>query len=195
MNDANKFVVFSKITGAITSTGTSDMPEWHETEENGVLIGVTADIENSYVDKTQVKPKGEKPTSFHVFDYSTKQWEDPRTLQDFKDAQWLLIKQARKIAINTDLVTPYGVFDSDEGSRKAVTDAVLMLQTLASMGTPTTIDFTLADNTVVTMSTPQMVEVGLLLGQKTQTAYSQARIKRENIDAATTKESVLLISW
>lgn len=129
------------------------------------------------------------------FDGSKIVSEDLRTFEQVKNDHWTFIKKARQDAINASLTTPYGIFDSDAAGRTSITDAVLMLQTLASIGTPTTIDFTLADNTVVVLDTAQMVEVGLLLGQKTQTAHGQARIKREAIAAATTKESVLLISW
>ena len=162
---------------------------------DGFIEGDVGNTSQYYVDKNKLCKKPDAPSKSHTFDYTTKQWVDPRSLRDFKDARWLLIKQSRKEAINAPLATPYGTFDSDDAGRTSITDAVLMLQTLASLGTPTTIEFTLADNTVVTLSTLQVVEVGLLLGQKTQAAFTKARIKREEIDAATTKESVLSISW
>lgn len=162
---------------------------------DGFIEGEVADTSQYYVDNAVLIKKPEALSKEHKFDYATKQWVDPRTLRDFKDEQWLLIKKAREAAINAPLATPYGSFDSDATGRTSITDAVLMLQTMSYMGTPTTLDFTLADNTVVTLSTLQMVEVGLLLGQKTQAAYRQARIKRDEIEAATTKEAVLLIGW
>jgi hypothetical protein len=47
--------------------------------------------ENMYFDGTGVKQMPEKPTSYHVFDYTTKQWFDPRT----PETQWPIVRQKR----------------------------------------------------------------------------------------------------
>lgn len=136
-----------------------------------------------------------QPSEHHTFNWTTKQWEDPRTLQDFKETQWATIKQAREAAINAPLVTPYGTFDSDPKSRQNITDAILLLKSLEDLGSPGTIDFTLADDTARTLNTSEMVMVGLLLGQKIQAAHAQARALRGALDLATTKEEVEAITW
>jgi hypothetical protein len=117
------------------------------------------------------------------------------SLDNLKMKRWAYIKQSRTDAIASPLTTPYGVFDCTPTARTSITDAVLMLQTLASMGTPTTIDFTLADNSVVTLNTSQMIEVGLMLGQKVQIAHSRARVLRLQGEAATTVAEVEAIVW
>lgn len=136
-----------------------------------------------------------KPSPFHQFDYTLKQWIDPRTLQDLKDAKWTAIKQARAAAIDSPLVTPYGTFDSNVAARTSITDAVLMLQTLEGLGQPTTIDFTLANNSTVTLTTAQMVQVALLLGAQVQVSHARSRALRLQIEAATTPEGVAAIVW
>lgn len=136
-----------------------------------------------------------QPSEHHVFNWVTKQWEDPRTVQDFKDAKWVSIKEAREAAINAPLITPYGTFDSDPKSRQNITDAILLLKSLEDLGSPGTIDFTLADDTARTLNTAEMVMVGLLLGQKIQAAHAQARALRGALDLATTKEEVEAITW
>lgn len=108
---------------------------------------------------------------------------------------WALIKRDREATINAPLVTPYGTFDSDPKSRQNITDAILMLKSLEDLGSPTTIDFTLADDTARTLTTAEMVMVGLLLGQKIQAAHAQARALRGALDLATTKEEVEAITW
>lgn len=121
------------------------------------------------------------------------------TLNDAKSRLWGRVKQARAVAIDSPLTTPFGVFDSDAKSRAFITDAVLLLQTLADAGTPQTIDFTLADNSVVTLGLEQMVTVGLLLGQKVQAVYTHCRALRAAIEALTTVEAVeaydLTVGW
>lgn len=143
----------------------------------------------------QLQRKSERPNHTATWDDSTMEWVDTRTLQDLKDAKWGQIKAAREAAIDAPLSTPFGDFDSDERAQKSITDAVLMLQSLESLGTPGTIDFTLFDNSVVTLDTAQMVQVGLLLGQKVQAAYTLARALRLQIDAATTPAEVAAVVW
>lgn len=136
-----------------------------------------------------------KPSPNHIFNWQTKQWEDPRTLQDFKDAQWTQIKQARTAFIDAPLVTPYGTFDSDAAGRTSITDAVLLANNLSALSLPVAIEFTLADNSVVTLDAAQIVEVGLLLGQKVQHAHPHSQALRAQIEAATTKEEVEAVVW
>ena len=160
------------------------LPEYHAQAEQTV---------NEHPQWTGLPPH--RPNAHCYFDMHTKQWEDPRTLSDLKSAQWTQIKQARAAAIQNPLVTPYGTFDADEKSRTAITDSVLLLQTLSKRGRPQTIKFTLSDNTSIDLSVSQMEDVGLLLGEKTNLAFERARVLREQIEAATTKEQVEAIVW
>ena len=135
------------------------------------------------------------PAPNQVFDYPSKQWVDSRTLSEIKEAKWESIKAKRAEAIDAPLVTPYGTFDSRVKDRTNITDAVLMAQTLESRGLPSSIDFTLTDNTTVVLSAESMINVGLLLGQKIQAAHARARELRAQIDAATTKQEIEAITW
>jgi len=163
------------------------------------VIEIRHDVDccNAFYDNStkEVKQKPDAPSLHHVFNYTTKQWEDPRTLQDLKDAQWAKIKQARAAAIAAPLVTPYGTFDADEYSRTAITDSVLLLQTLSKRGQPQTIRFTLADNTDIDLSVSQIEDVGLMLGEKTNLVFEKVRLLREAIEAATSREAVEAIVW
>lgn len=123
------------------------------------------------------------------------QWVDAAGLDDAKAAKWEEIKAAREAAFNAPLVTQYGVFDSDAAARSNIANAVLLAQTLAGMGLPSDIDFTIADNSVVRLRVEEMVTVGLLLGQKVQTAFGRARQLRLLIEAATTRAEVEAVQW
>lgn len=160
----------------------------------GTYVLEDAPPNSYYLNETWVA-KPERTSPIHYWDAPGKQWVDHRTLNQVKDAQWSFVKSARQAAIEAHLVTPFGTFDADQSSQKAITDSVLMLQTLASIGQPTTIDFTLADNSTVTLDTTQMVTVGLLLGQQTQVAHAQARTLRTQIEAATTIAEVEAVTW
>lgn len=138
-----------------------------------------------------------RPSAAHTWNPVTLVWVAPASvpLADLKDAAWTRIKASRESAIDAYLVTPYGTFDCKAKDRTNMTDAVLMLQTLNAIGQPTTIDFTLADNSTVVLTTTEMVTVALLLGQKVQAAHSQARALRTSIDAASSAAELELISW
>lgn len=187
------FTQIDKLTGRVVNSGTTDSVVELQNDDTVILTdfayfggyvinGIHFDIPIS-------------PSINHTFNWQTKQWEDPRTLQDLKDAKWEAMKSAREAAIDAPLVTPYGTVDSKAVDRTNITDAVMMLQTLAALGQPTTIDFTMSDNTTVTLTTNQMVEVGLLLGQKVQVSHGIARARRTAIELATTPEEVEIIQW
>ena len=151
--------------------------------------------ETLYYDGEAIQKIPDSPNPNYRFNPALAQWEDQRTLQEVKLTQWQKIKAARAAELESPFSTPYGSVDAKGTSKTDITDAVLMLQTLAAMGTPTTIDFTMADNTTVTLTTAQMVTVGLLLGQKVQAAHAKARGLRADIEAATTKAEVEAIVW
>jgi hypothetical protein len=170
---------------------------------SSLAVSPSIDAANSYVSggvvlaytSGQRAARATPPNDSSVWSNATMSWSDPRTLQEHKDAKWELIKQSREAAFNAPLTTPYGTFDSDAESRTRITDAVLMAQTLAGMGQPAAIDFTLADNSVVTLDATQMVTVGLLLGAKIQAAFATGRSLRTAIYAATTVVQVQAINW
>lgn len=136
-----------------------------------------------------------RPDPEYTFNYTTKEWEDLRPLSVVRDQQWAYIKSMREADNQVPLLTSHGTFDADTKSQKGITDAIMLLQTLQSLGTPTTIDFTLADNSTTTLTTAQMVEVGLALGARTQQLFAKARALRELINNASTKEDILAVTW
>jgi hypothetical protein len=137
-----------------------------------------------------------------VWSNVTMSWEpldgfDP--LQIARENKWKQIKRARQAAIDAPLDTPYGVFDSDEKARMNITNSAQLMQTMANAlqpgGAVPTIDYTLYDNSEAELTAGQMVEVGLLLGQKVQQAFATGRALRIQIDEATTLAEVASVVW
>ena len=190
------FTVYNLATGepARKISCSLDMIDLNTGQDEGFIEGAF-DRDAFYIASGSAVAKQSPPSAAHRWDSTTKQWVDPRTLQDFMASKWAAIKAAREASIDANLATPYGTFDCKAKDRSNITDAVLMLQTLSALGTPTTIDFTLTDNSTVTLTTAQMVTVGLLLGQKVQTAHGTARALRAQIEAATTSNQVEAITW
>lgn len=166
-----------------------------ELENGQVYVVLDVQYSDGWIQDSTHYSVPAQPSMYHVFNWTSKTWSDPRVLQDYKDAAWKRIKASREAAINSPLSTPYGVFDCTAKDRTNITDAILMMQTLASIGSSTTIDFTLADNSTITLNTTDMVTVGLLLGQKVQGAHSQARIRRAQIDGAISPAALEGITW
>jgi hypothetical protein len=189
-----KFTAYTTSTGQVLYSGTADDPSALVSDGVSIFEG-DAFPAAGWVASNQFHPLPTQPSSNHRFDWTAKQWSDPRTLQGHKDAKWEEIKLARTAAIDAPLVTSYGTFDSGPADRTNITDAVLMAQTLAAMGQTVSISFTRADNTVATLNAAQMIEVGLTLGSKVQTAYATARTLRTTIESATTIAQVQDVTW
>lgn len=132
-----------------------------------------------------------KPNTHCVFNVNSRQWEDPRSLDDLKTSQWASIKKARSRAEYTGFVWDGSTFDSDTLSQQRITGAV----TLAQMSAEFAIDWTLQDNTVRTLNQAEMLTVGMLLGVHVQTQFAIAQALRALIDAATTHADVEAVTW
>lgn len=89
--------VFHKVTGQILRTvqvpvGMANMQLSGHDED--WLEGTYSD-DLFYVEGYTPIPMGPQPSPAHVFNYATKQWEDPRTLADLKAAKNAAINDAR----------------------------------------------------------------------------------------------------
>lgn len=133
-----------------------------------------------------------QPSPVHRFDYDIKEWVDPRTLDDFKADQWAVIKQARDQAEFGGFVWDGSRFDSDPISQSRIQGAA---QLAANAEPSWSIDWTLADNTVRTLSAADIVAVGMALGEHVNSCHETARVLRQQIEQATTKEQVQAVVW
>jgi hypothetical protein len=123
---------------------------------------------------------------------------DLRTLEQRRADKWAELKAARAAAEAAPLATPYGTFDCDAVSQARIANAALLMQTQAAElqpGAMPTIDFTLYDNSSVTLTAGQMVEVALRMGAQVQAAFATGRALREALDAAQTAEAVSALAW
>ena len=177
--------------GTVLYAGRADDVSSLEGADVSIVVGVRA-ASDSYLDGqgvfVSIPPR---PTSDHLWNAATKQWEDTRTLQDLKDAQWTLIKQARTAAEYAGFTWDGSTFDSDAISQNRITGAV----TLAQLSSAFTIDWTLATNQVRTLNQSEMLQVGAALGVHVQTQFAKGQSLRVQIDAATTQAEVEAVVW
>lgn len=131
------------------------------------------------------------PAEDYQFNYTTKEWEDPRTLETIKEDKWYEIKQARNIAEYSGFTWNNYVFDSDMVSQNRITGAV----TLAQITPDFTVSWVLKDNSIKTLNATEMLEVGLALGNHVASQFAKSQALRELIDNANSKEEVKAIVW
>jgi len=186
--------------GNIVRHGDCDESNIHLYESSAYTIGIGLAYPHSHYvmggnllrySASEALSKENKPPWARVWNNALMAWEDQRTLQDIKDEQWSLIKQARSQAEYSGFTWDGSTFDSDEKSQNRITGAV----TLAQINPAFAIDWVLADNTTRTLGQNDMLQVGGALGTHVATQFAKGVGLRAQIDAATTKEAVEAVVW
>lgn len=144
---------------------------------------------DSELSEWKVKPA--QPDKYHVFDYTTKQWVDPRPLSDLQATKWAQIKRDRDEAEFGGFTWDGSPFDSDAISQSRIQGAVQ----LAAMAPGFTIDWTLANNSVRNLNGEDLANVGAALGMHVAAQHAKARLLRSQIEAATTVAEVDAVTW
>lgn len=111
---------------------------------------------------------------------------EAEALKKAKNAQWEKVKQARAAAEYGGFTWDGSTFDSDPISQARINGAV----TLAQMNSAFSIGWTLADNTVRTLTAADMIAVGVALGQHVNACHERARVLRGEIESALAAETV-----
>ena len=157
------------------------------------FLEVTTGVDDTshYIADGALVPIPARPGNHHTFDYTAKQWIDPRTLSDLQVAKWEQIKRARANAEFGGFTWDGSPFDSDAISQSRIQGAVQ----LAAMAPGFTIDWTLANNSVRNLSAADLAAVGVALGLHVGTQHAKARVLRAQIEAATTADEVDAVVW
>ena len=124
---------------------------------------------------------GAPPTHNHTFDYTIKQWIDPRTLEEIKAQKWAEIKAIRNQLEFGGFGFEGNIYDSDQASQGRIMGA-------ASAGVDQA--WTLADNTTVELSAMQLQQLYAALQSHIASVHERGRIARQLIFEAETKEQV-----
>lgn len=128
-------------------------------------------------------------------DNTTLVWADLRTLQEAKDARWselLIERAAREFSTFT---WDGSVFDCDAESQTRIIGSATLAIIASMTAQPFSIDWTLADDTVRTLSGPDMLNVGAALGAHVTAVHETSRALYDQIEAATTNAQVDAVVW
>ena len=150
---------------------------------NGIIVSGIPTIEGSFWDFSLecFVPTGDMPSPHHTFDYTTKQWNDLRSLDEIKAQKWVEIKSQRDQLEFGGFEFDGNIYDSDQGSQGRIMGA-------AAAGIDRT--WTLADNTLVELSASQLQQLYVTLQFHIASVHERGRIARTAIESATTKEEV-----
>ena len=124
---------------------------------------------------------GESPSQHHTFDYTTKQWIDPRSLDEIKAQKWAEIKSQRDQLEFGGFAFEGNVYDSDQVSQGRIMGAALA-------GVDQV--WTTVANSTVTLTGTELLEMYQALQAHIASVHERGRVAREAINAAETKEEV-----
>lgn len=124
---------------------------------------------------------GEPPSTHHIFDYHTKQWIDPRSLDEIKAQKWSEIKSQRDRLEFGGFEFGGNIYDSDQVSQGRIMGA-------AAAGVDQT--WTLANNATVELTALQLQQLYAALQSHIASVHERGRIARQLIFEAETREHV-----
>lgn len=114
-------------------------------------------------------------------------------MNELQSQKWNTIKSARDQNLSAGFTWNGKVFDSDPESQARIQGAVQLAG--LSNSPDFKVDWTLADNSVITLTASDLAQVGLALGTFVQNVFAQGRALRDQIDAATDQATLDAITW
>ena len=185
---------------------------------NSLLIEMPPDVPSWWDDQALAwVAKPAQPSPWHRWDRVAKVWTDPRSATALKADRWVGIKSARAAAEVAPLTVDGRTYDADPESQRRISGAV-QLALIAALsvhvasatpGEPPTqaerlaaldaagwsIDWTLANNAVATLTAAEVIAVGIALGAHVSAAHAAARLLRARIESAEDAPEINAITW
>lgn len=189
------YVVYTE-TGRIVSVGVcSDGELGLQAQGNFVMEGEANHL-NDYVDAGVILPLPPKPTEFHQFNYTTKQWTDPRTLADLKAARRAYVNTARLTANQTYFTHEGKQIAADPLSRGDIDAINGEVNNTGGFPAGWPGAWKCLDNTWLPVTTiAQWKALYTSMVNQGTVNFAHAQDLKGQIDAATTPEQVAAISW
>lgn len=153
----------------------------YSTADGTFVVGLHPENMSDYWDGDAFVSIGEPPSPRHIFDYTTKQWIDPRSLDEIKAQKWDEIKSQRDQLEFGGFEFDGNIYDSDQVSQGRIMGA-------AVAGIDQT--WTLANNATVELTAQQLKELYAALQEHIAGVHERGRIARQLIFDAETKEQI-----
>lgn len=200
MSSLLKYTVYDAASGAISCVlGVPDaaMAEL-QLQPGQALIAGAHDAERVYIVDGAPRKFPPAPSEHHRWDWATHSHIDPRSLDERRAQCWARIKAAREAAIDAPILdTPLGPIDVDAKGLERIQQTLVSLAAARELGlAPATLDWTMADNRVVSVEPTFLASVAVMLLARGTAAHATSRVLRAQIfDPATTAEQLDAIAW
>lgn len=200
----NRYVIGRASTGEILRSVSCDSSQLDGQVLAGEVLDLSDDAEASshyfaggalvaYTPE-QAAAKARRPADC-VWSNATMAWKDQRSLDQARMDRWQVIKAQRTAREFGGFTWDGSTFDSDTESQSRIQGAA-QLATLAKLaGQPFEVDWTLADNSVRTLSGDDMLAVGQAMGRHVMAVHGAGRALRARIESAETLEEVEAATW
>lgn len=186
--------------GLITQTGTCPDGTFERMREYGEnLMEGVADHTSNYVESgiintytsEELQIKNNLPQGW-IWAMPERIAVDMRSLDAAKLQAWSRIKKARTTAELSPFTYADDIYDADKAQ---ISGAVQMALLAQLAGAPFSIDWTLNNNSVRSLSAAEMIAVGVALGEHVALVYDIGRTLREQIETCTTPAELDTIGW
>lgn len=120
-------------------------------------------------------------------------WDGAAIVDDLpalRGARWSAVKAARDMVRDGGCATPAGRADSDPASRGLISGAVQMALLAVQMGEPFSIEWTMADNSLVQLDAPGMLALGIAVGRHVDACHAEGASRRLALDAAESRQEI-----
>jgi hypothetical protein len=181
----DKFTAYASSTGEILFSGEASEPGLLANSSQDILVGES--YSGGWIDGDVFFAIPVQPSPNHTFNYTTKLWEDPRTLADVKTAKNSAINRARATANSSTFTFQSKQIAVDQLSRSdidATHGAILMLQALPP-GWPGA--WKAVDNTFIAI--PDVATWGQFYGAMVATGtanFNHSQVLKAQLAAAST---------
>lgn len=183
------FTAVDPTTGQVQFQGTAD--DAQALAGPGVQIILDRAPANTYWSGSAWVTIPARPSAAHVWNWTTKAWEDPRTLADHKTAKITQLKRARDGYIHGGFTWDGSVFDSDTVSQMRL----MGLQNKALRDTAMVESWRLADNTWRSLNATQALQVWDTFEQHLRTGFQTFAVLEAQVLAASTEAEVSAVEW
>jgi len=141
------------------------------------------------IDSGELVILGSPPSDAHLIDLNAKAWV--WDIDRAKLSVWEQIKSNRDVEEFGTFVWNGYTFDCNEVSQRRIQGAVQLAQLDSAMS----IDWTLSDNSAITLSAAEVIAVGQTLAVHVNACHVKARGLRGQINAAQTEAELSVITW
>ncbi|PRC93102.1 DUF4376 domain-containing protein [Solimicrobium silvestre] len=194
------YVMHDSKTGEIIQWGTCSDGQMHEYKRDGVDV-VEGDgnpdthfVENGLIhlySDIELSLKNNVPEGF-IWKMPERILVDQRDLSMVKEQAWNRIKNERNLAESANFICNGAVYQADKERIPLAMQTALQAKL---DGTVFTIDWVLADNSTITLTASDMINVGTALNKQMAEVNEKSQRLRQEIHQATSIAEIDLINW